>query len=382
MTDSRLKDFVRSRTTDRGDTEHVQIAIRLIVVSVAVLYFFSGYFEQSAPNAEYVSYVRWLVSIVFAVNVSLLVALLIRPGVSVVRRSIAPAHDIAAISAGLYLGEGAAAALAAVYFWVTLGNGFRFGIKYLYGCAILSFIGFGTVYLVSDYWQTETTLSVVILILLGVIPPYVGGLLNSLHATKAKLKQQASFDGLTGLMNRAEAAQSIKMVLDEQHEGHFLLYCDLDHFKTVNDVAGHAAGDKLLTDVGKIIKDCVRGDDLTARLGGDEFCVFLKRCPLERAREIAEKIRNAVSGYRLAWGREYYKVGISIGAAPSAAVKDMDSLFRLADAACYAAKNAGRNQVHVVDPRSGIVDTACVRRLFKDRDDGATNISETAAEAK
>ena len=173
----------------------------------------------------------------------------------------------------------------------------------------------------------------------------------------------------------------MQVILDRQHDGHFLLYCDLDHFKNVNDEAGHAAGDKLLSDVGQIIRDCVRGDDLTARLGGDEFCVFIKKCPLYKAREIAENIRNSVSGYRLAWGRNYYTVGISIGAAPSAAVKDMASLFRLADAACYAAKNAGRNQVHVVDPQSDFIDTASVRRLFTDRNPADRKISESSAPA-
>lgn len=98
--------------------------------------------------------------------------------------------------------------------------------------------------------------------------------------------------------------------LSRKQAGHFLLFCDLDHFKAVNDVAGHAAGDKLLTDIGQVIRECVRADDLTARLGGDEFAVFLENCPQNRARVIAEFIRNAVSGYRLAWSTEYYGVEI------------------------------------------------------------------------
>ncbi len=72
---------------------------------------------------------------------------------------------------------------------------------------------------------------------------------------------------------------------------------------------------------------------------------------------------------------KYYSVGISIGAAPGSAVRDMDSLFRLADSACYAAKNAGRNQVHVVDARMGLVDTQAIRKLFIEDEIKAGSIS-------
>lgn len=361
---ARSFNFIRRRLMNRDDAEHVQVAIRLAIVSTAMVYFNSAYFAENANNAEYVFLARWAVSIAFAITIALFVALLIRPGKSVVRRIFGLLHDVTAISTAMFLGEAGAAAVAAIYLWVTLGNGFRYGTAYLYGCAVLCIAGFGTVYLVSDYWHEQSVLSINILILLTVIPPYVGGLLNSLHKAKAQLKQQASFDGLTGLINRAEFEQSIASVLEREPHGHFLLFCDLDHFKAVNDDAGHAAGDKLLTDIGQIIQGCVRGDDLTARLGGDEFGVFLEKCPQERARVIAESIRNAVSGYRLAWSTEYYRVGISVGAAPSAAIKDIDSLFRLADAACYAAKNAGRNQVHVVDAQVDVVDTQAIRKLF------------------
>jgi diguanylate cyclase (GGDEF)-like protein len=162
--------------------------------------------------------------------------------------------------------------------------------------------------------------------------------------------------------------------------GDALLFCDLDRFKHVNDVAGHAAGDKLLADVGAIISRAIRASDSCGRTGGDEFCVLLRQCSLEKAREVAEQIRSRVAGYRLAWGREYFSVGISIGVAPTSAVADANSLFRLADAACYAAKNAGRNQIHVVDPRVDSVDTAQVRRLFTDanRDPTAPTVAHVA----
>lgn len=85
--------------------------------------------------------------------------------------------------------------------------------------------------------------------------------------------------------------------------------------------------------------------------------------------DVAEKIRSKTTGYRLAWGTDYFSVGVSIGVAPSDAVNDAESLFRLADAACYAAKNAGRNRVHVVDPRTDLLDTQKIRRIYEDSAD-------------
>ncbi len=374
---------LRGRVANREDAEHQQSAIRLAIVGVALFYFHSDYFAATSDNAQFVNLARWAASAAMVVTIGLCVALLISPEKSVVRRVLGMLHDVAAISTAMYLGEGAAAGVAAIYLWVTLGNGFRYGNVYLYSCAVLSFSSFATVYWLSDYWQAQGTLSANVLILLALIPPYVGALLNSLQKAKNQLKHQASIDVLTGLFNRAETEMSVERVLDQKHDGHALLFCDLDLFKQVNDDAGHAAGDKLLTDVARIIKECAAGRGIVGRLGGDEFCVFLSDCTMERARQIAENIRNSVSGYRLAWGRTYYSVGISVGVAPTSAVQDMGSLFRLADAACYAAKNAGRNQVHVVDPRTGIADTQRIRKMFAGSTlsaSGKTTIASQAAE--
>ena len=200
-----------------------------------------------------------------------------------------------------------------------------------------------------------------------VVPPYVGSLLRSLHAARDRLQEQASFDSLTGLLRRSEMERALESLFVGNHYGHVVLFCDLDHFKEVNDVAGHAAGDKLLADVGEIIQAAVRRDDLCGRMGGDEFCVLLRGCSIEKGREIAEEIRSRITSYRLAWGTDYFWVGVSIGVAPTDAVNDADSLVRLADAACYAAKNAGKNKVHVVDPRVSTIDTQKIRSLYDDR---------------
>lgn len=124
---------LRRRFTKRSDAEHVQVAIRIAIVSTAMLYFHSSYFANNADNPEYVYLARWAVSIAFVITFALLVALLLDPGISVVRRVIGLVHDVVAVSVAMYLGESGAAAVAAIYLWVTLGNGFRYGTRYLYG---------------------------------------------------------------------------------------------------------------------------------------------------------------------------------------------------------------------------------------------------------
>ena len=356
--------FVKQRFEHRSDAEHIQVLIRLAIVSTAMLYFHSAFFANNADKAGFVILARWAVSVSFVITIALFLAVVVRPGMSVARRVLGMIHDIVGVSTAMFLGEAGAAAVAPIYLWVTLGNGFRYGVAYLYACAALSIVGFGVVFLLSEYWREQRMLSVNILILLAVIPPYVGGLLKSLREAQAELKKRASFDDLTGLMNRVELERKMAAIFSTGRDGHFLLFCDLDHFKAVNDQAGHAAGDKLLADIAQIIRESVRTDDLTARIGGDEFAVFLNNCPHDRVRAIAESIRNSISGYRLAWSTEYYGVGVSVGAAPSAAVKDIASLFRLADAACYAAKNSGRNQIHVIDERACVDDTQAIRAMM------------------
>jgi diguanylate cyclase (GGDEF)-like protein len=351
------------RFAAQRDSEYVQSLMRVAVVIGAVVYLF--YLPLPVvPPPEHLLIGRRVVMLSLGASMALLCALVASPAPSVARRLLGICHDVLFLSCAMFLGEGAAAPFAALYLIVTLGNGFRFGIRYLYFAASLSIAAFGTVYLASDFWRQQGTLSVNIFMVLALVPFYLAGLLGRLHDARDQLRKQATHDSLTGMLNRAELESLVDTVMEHDTGNHALLFCDLDRFKNVNDEAGHAAGDKLLADVGAIVTKLIRTTDSCGRTGGDEFCVLLRHCSLDKAREIAEQIRSRVAGYRLAWGNEYFSVGISIGVAPTSAVRDATSLFRLADAACYAAKNAGRNKIHVVDPRCDSVDTGQVRRLF------------------
>lgn len=161
-----------------------------------------------------------------------------------------------------------------------------------------------------------------------------------------KLSHEASHDALTGLVNRKEFERRLTRVLadsaDSDEAEHALCYLDLDRFKLVNDTCGHAAGDEVLRLVAALLTGHMRKRDTLARLGGDEFGILLENCPLGEAKDIAEAIRRAMQGFEYAWGGQTLSVGISIGVVPlTSSSGRMAAVLRAADAACYAAKEAG-----------------------------------------
>ncbi len=168
---------------------------------------------------------------------------------------------------------------------------------------------------------------------------------------KRALSWQASHDALTGLINRREFDNRLHAALlsAQRGEGTFaLLYIDLDQFKVVNDTCGHQAGDRLLRDVTGLLQTHVRASDTIARLGGDEFGVLLESCTLEQATRIAEGVRQAIRDFRFVWGASPLSVGASIGLVQIGAdTENVANVMSAADIACYAAKDAGRNRIHV-----------------------------------
>lgn len=166
-----------------------------------------------------------------------------------------------------------------------------------------------------------------------------------------QLSFQASHDMLTGLFNRREFEKRLeKAIRTARSEGshHALLYMDLDQFKVVNDTGGHQAGDALLAQLAGQLTASVREHDILARLGGDEFGLLLMDCPLDEGTRIAETIRQLVHDFRFAWHERIFTIGVSIGVVPiTADGGNLIDLLSTADGACYVAKEAGRNRVHV-----------------------------------
>ena len=168
-----------------------------------------------------------------------------------------------------------------------------------------------------------------------------------------KLAWQASHDTLTSLNNRREFESRMQRLLSNpaiQSNEHVLCYLDLDQFKVVNDTCGHVAGDALLRLVADLLVRHVRSRDTLARLGGDEFAVLMEHCPLERAEQVADSIRKDLDQLLFSWNSRRFSIGVSIGIVPVQKGQSLKDVLSLADSACYAAKDQGRNRVHVSYP--------------------------------
>jgi diguanylate cyclase (GGDEF)-like protein/PAS domain S-box-containing protein len=169
-----------------------------------------------------------------------------------------------------------------------------------------------------------------------------------------ELSFQATHDALTGLINRFEFERRLKRVIataTSDDSRHAMCYLDLDQFKVVNDTCGHSAGDQLLHQLAQLLRSKLRKRDTLGRLGGDEFGVLLERCPPERARRIALSLVDAVNEFRFEWEGRRFVVGVSIGLVSFGAENGgVQGVMAAADASCYAAKDRGRNRVHVYEP--------------------------------
>lgn len=165
------------------------------------------------------------------------------------------------------------------------------------------------------------------------------------------MSYQATHDALTGLYNRRAFEERLGQLLARakmDRSQHALLYLDLDQFKIVNDACGHTAGDQLLRHLAAVLQKEVRQRDILARLGGDELGILLSDCPDTAAEEVANKMLRTVSDFRFAWKERMFTISASIGLVSfGTESENAASILSAADAACYAAKDKGRNRVLV-----------------------------------
>lgn len=169
--------------------------------------------------------------------------------------------------------------------------------------------------------------------------------------TDEHMRYLATHDPLTGLVNRREFENRLQAALKRarsRNNQYAVLYLDLDQFKVVNDTSGHFAGDELLRQLSALLASRIRETDTLARLGGDEFGVLLENCPLENARRVAEELRRTVTDFHFVWQEKGFTVGVSIGLVPITDNSlNLEQILSVADAACFVAKDKGRNRVHV-----------------------------------
>ena len=170
---------------------------------------------------------------------------------------------------------------------------------------------------------------------------------TNIRVLSRRLKYQASHDILTKLINRSEFERRVStaITLAENNEGNSaVIYIDLDRFKLINDICGHAAGDELLKQVAKLLRSIVGNKNSVARMGGDEFAVLLEGIEFTYAEKMAEKILADLAAYRFSWDEKTFSIECSIGLAEIQPTCDgLTYILNAVDSACYLAKESGRN---------------------------------------
>jgi diguanylate cyclase (GGDEF)-like protein len=162
----------------------------------------------------------------------------------------------------------------------------------------------------------------------------------------------ARLDPLTGLGNRLRMNEDLEFCRsrrDRYHHTFGVALFDIDHFKTLNDAAGHLAGDQALRQVASVVRRELRADDMAYRYGGEELLLVLP-AGVRRVAAAAERIRKAVETAAIAHpGRPGPGTVVTLSAGVAAAEGDVDAFLQRADAALYRAKSEGRNRVVVAD---------------------------------
>jgi diguanylate cyclase (GGDEF)-like protein len=173
---------------------------------------------------------------------------------------------------------------------------------------------------------------------------------NQLIAAREALREQATHDMLTGLLNRGTILELLRRELsrgERDGTGMGVVLADLDHFKSINDTHGHLAGDGVLRETARRMRGALRAHDLIGRYGGEEFLLLLPGCDLATATALADRLRKCVAASPVILAEGPVPVTMSLGVAASdePQMAEAETMLRVADTALYRAKRAGRNRV-------------------------------------
>lgn len=172
---------------------------------------------------------------------------------------------------------------------------------------------------------------------------------EQLERAKHELETRSLTDPLTELPNRRYLMEELQREVAQHNRLNrplSLAILDVDHFKTVNDTHGHLCGDRVLTQLGAVLREQLRAYDVIARYGGEEFCAVLPNTRMEEALLVMERLRTAVQSYPFAYDGKTLHLTVSLGIASNEILPepDLDALLLRADEALYRAKLGGRNR--------------------------------------
>jgi len=168
-----------------------------------------------------------------------------------------------------------------------------------------------------------------------------------------KIQRQATTDGLTGLVNHKTFYEILEKELwrSRRYGGQIsVIMVDVDNLKKINDTYGHRAGDKVIREISRKVRECIRQIDTAARYGGDEFAVILPNTSLSDATVVAERMVNVVANSPATWRKEQIALSISVGLGQYDADTNPEDITSHSDQALYRAKQAGKNTMRIFEP--------------------------------
>jgi diguanylate cyclase (GGDEF)-like protein len=335
------------------DEEYSQAMARTIIAGVALAILGVAYgVNATGPIAPAALLAYLLFSLAWAAYIKL------SPGRNVVRRTISMLGDFGIVSFTILNMGAFGAFFYPLYLWVIVGNGMRFGEKYLLGAMVMGITGFSIIIFLGEYWRLNLPAGLGLLSGLVILPIFYLVLIRRLHTLNDDLAREleqsyyaASHDALTGLVNRAyyferfdiESQRAIRY-----NESFAVMFIDLDNFKQINDNLGHQAGDHILTVVAERLRELTRKVDIVARLGGDEFTILfpaLSGCEdIETvSRSVIESLSRPIE---IDGTPQTVTASIGISVCPQDG-KTADELIYKADIAMYQSKDDGKNKFTV-----------------------------------
>jgi len=340
------------RLKNRTDTEHEQGLLRVIIITAAIAYGYYCYrFYASDKENHYIALIAGTGFLLF--SFILLAHIVIFPVASPVRRVVGMLTDLTSVSIIMHLEGEYGAILSFIYLWVCVGNGLRYGTRYLYAGMAVSITAYITMVATTPYWREQIFAAAGFLICLIVLPLFYSVLLKKNEKTHEelsllaeKLRNIANHDTLTGLPNRHSFHETLEQMLvaaESDKSNLAIMFIDLDGFKPINDTYGHSCGDEVLIATSSRLKHSLRKGDFIARLGGDEFVLLLTNISKEEVHVVARKI-VAIVATPIVTDCATMKVTSSLGIAffPDNA-QTVKALLARADAAMYKSKRTGKN---------------------------------------